>query len=162
MFYVFFQRPAIISQTLILQTLSSYVKTVLLINQTLNHAFSLLHVTKTKLCYCRVQKHNAWICRNPQLCYDKVLLINIYLKKKKSICSFKPHWSIYLKLEVSCIWWSKIKVFTKALTHIVAISDFSLFGDSLCKSSIIVQKIVCTQAQESCCIVKEHRNTHWQ
>lgn len=48
MLHSFFQRPAIIAQTVILQTLSGYVK-IPLMNQTLNHAFPLLLSTNRKL-----------------------------------------------------------------------------------------------------------------
>jgi len=64
---------------------------------------SLSHPVQVESWYCRVQKQNIWIWRKPQLCYGKVLLINIYLQK--SICNFRSYWRIQLKLEIHRICW---------------------------------------------------------
>lgn len=87
---------------------------------------------------------------------------------QKSICNFRPQWRIYHKLEISHICRSEIKVLPtiRALIHIV-----SIYNSSLPKGTapvnpaseylVLVQKIVCTQAQETCCMIKENTNARW-
>lgn len=86
----------------------------------------------------------------------------------KSICNSRPQWRIYHKLGISHICWSEIKVLPtiRALIHIVSIyNSSSPKGTAPVNPApdypVLVQKIVCTQAREACCMMKENTNACW-
>lgn len=79
-----FQRPAITAQTIILQTLSNYVKIPLHVKQTLTHAFPLLLSANRKLLLQSTETKHQNLKKATAMLHQKVLLKSIYLPKKAS------------------------------------------------------------------------------
>lgn len=128
---------------------------------------SLSYSVQTESCYCRVQRNRTSESEESHSYAVIKYCLQTFIYQK-SICNFRPHWRIHHKPETTHICWSEIRVLPtiRALIHIVPIYNSSLPKGTTpvnpaSEYLLLVQKIVCTQAQETCCMIKENTNACW-